>query len=344
MFGYSRISTKQLAGLCRRLSISLEAGIDIRTALAREAERAQGATAQRHLTALREAIHGGASVHDALEETGEYFPELFRAILHVGEKSGHTGEALGQLAGHYEGQIRLRRRFLTSITMPLVELAVSVVVIGLLIWFLGFIGRSSGTTFDVLGLGLVGNRGLVIYVVFVAAVAIAIFSVIQGIRRGGAWTKPVQRAMIRVPGIGRPLETIALARLAWAMHLTFDAGIDVRSALRLSLESTRNAHFTDQVASIDQAVEAGQSLHEAFAQTAAFPVDFLDSLHAAEESGRLVEAMGRLSGQYQEQAEAAMHVFTVLAGFAVWALIAVIITIAIFRVFSFYVGQIQSLT
>jgi type IV pilus assembly protein PilC len=341
MFGSARIPTKQLERLCRRLSISLEAGIDARTALAREAERAPGAAARRHMVSIRDAIQRGDSLHDALQETGDYFPELFRGIVHIGERSGHLGEALGQLADHYDGRLRLRRQFLSSIAWPMTELGAAVVLIGFLIWILGIIGHSAGTTIDVLGLGLVGNRGLAIYCAFVAGVAIFVLSAVHAIRRGLAWVKPVQRIALKIPGIGKPLMTIALARLAWAMNLTFNAGMDVRQALRLSLENARNVHFTDQIQPIDEAVNQGQSLHEAFSQTGAFPTDFLDSLHTAEESGKLVESMGRLSKQYQEQAEASLHVLTTLAGFAVWAVIAAIIVVAIFRLFSFYVGMIE---
>jgi len=341
MFGRARIPTKQLEKLCRRLSILLEAGIDARTALAREAERASGGAARRHMASIHEAINRGESLHAALEETGDYFPDLFRAIVLVGEQSGHLGEALGQLADDYDARLRLRRQFLGAIAWPLIELTAAVLLIGFLIWIVGVIGQWTGKTIDVLGLGLVGNRGLAIYCAVIAGAAIAVFSVIHAIQRGLGWVKPVQRAALKLPAIGKPLMTIALSRLAWAMHLTFDAGMDLRPALRLSLESTRNAHFTDQIDSIDRAVNQGQSLHEAFSQTDAFPADFLDSLHTAEESGRLVESMGRLSKQYHEQAEAALQVLITLAGFAVWAVIAAIIVAAIFRVFSLYVGTIQ---
>jgi type II secretory pathway component PulF len=342
MFGSSRITTKQLEGLCRRIGMSLEAGVDLRTALKREAERAAGFTARRRIRAMSEAVEQGASLSESLEYTDTYFPELFHAVVRVGEETGHLGESLGELADHYEGQIRLRRRFLGAIAWPMIELAISVLLIGFLIWILGVIGESTGNKIDILGHGLVGNRGLFVYVSFVAVVAIGIFSIIHAIRRGVVWVKPIQRLALKVPGIGKPLETIALARLAWALNLTFNSGMDVRRALKLSLEATRNAHFTDQIRPIDNAIAGGYSLFEAFSDTEAFPADFLDSLHAAEESGKLVESMARLSRQYQDQAEAALAVLTTIAGFVVWAVIAAIIIFAIFRVFSFYVGMIQS--
>ncbi len=341
MIGASRISTKQLEGFCRRLAMCLEAGIPLRSVMARELERASGAAHRRRVAELSQAIKRGASFTEALEFTDDYFPDLFHATVQVGEETGRLPETLRDLADHYEGQLRLRRRFLGAITWPLIELAIAVFVIGFLIWILGVIGESTGHTVDVLGLGLVGNRGLAIYSTLVGAVAVALLMVIHAIQRGLVWTKPIQRLALRLPGIGKALETIALARLAWALNLTCNAGMDVRRAIRLSLAAARNAHFTDQIKPIEQQVAAGASLYDAFSSTQAFPNDFLDSLNAAEQSGMVVESMARLSRQYQEQAEAALKVLTTLGGVAVWVVIAIIIILAIFRLFSFYVGMIH---
>jgi len=341
MIGASRISTKQLEGFCRRLAMYLEAGVPFRTVMAREVERAPAGAQRRRIAALSQAIEQGASFAEALKFTDDYFPALFHATVQVGEETGRLAETLRDLADHYEGQLRLRRRFLSAITWPMIELAIAIFVIGMLIYILGVIGESTGQTVDVLGLGLVGGRGLTVYLTFVGAVAIAVMTVIRAIQRGLVWTKPIQRLVLRLPGIGKPLETIALARLTWALNLTFNAGMSVRRALRLSLEAARNAHFTDQIKPIDREIAAGASLYDAFCSTNAFPDDFLDSLNAAEQSGMVAEAMGRLSRQYQEQAEAALKALTTLGGLAVWAVIATIIILAIFRLFSFYVGMIR---
>lgn len=340
MSGLSRIGTSELQSLCRRLSIVLEAGIDLRTAISREAERTARAATAARLRAVRDAIQQGDSLRNAFARTDQYFPPLFHAIVDVGEQSGHLGEALRQLADYYENQLRLRRQFLGAIALPLAELGIGIAVIGILIWALGAIEQFTGRRVDVLGFGLVGYRGLVIYLTAVAAGALSIFGIVQGFRRGLAWAKPLQRLVLRLPAIGKPLTTLALARLAWAMQLTLDAGMDVRKALRLSLQSTHHAHFTDQIGAVERAIDAGESFYEAFAQTDAFPREFVESLRVAEESGSLVESMAKLSRQYQEQAEAALRVLTTLAGLGVWMLIAAIFVATIFRLFSFYIGTI----
>ncbi len=337
----SHISTKELAGLCRRLSTSLEAGVDLRTVWAREAERTRRLATRAHMRRVSDALNRGHSLPDALAQTDDFFPEIFHNLVEVGDQTGHLGESLGQLAEHYESQIKLRQVFLAAIAWPMLQLTIAIFVVGFLIWILGVIGESTGTTFDVLGFGLVGNRGLVIYVAGLTIIAVAIAVVVQGIRRGVVWTQPIQRAVLRLPFLGKVVEDLALARLAWTLHLTFNAGMEVRRALRISLESTRNARYTDHLPDVESSIRRGNSLLDTFAATGDYPPEFLDTIRVGEQTGKVVESMEHLSRQYRDRAAVALGTLTMLAGFAVWAMVAVVIVVLIFRIFFFYLGTIH---
>jgi type II secretory pathway component PulF len=193
---------------------------------------------------------------------------------------------------------------------------------------------------DILGFGIVGDRGLEIYGLFLAAVGGALFVLIRAISRGLVWTAPIQRIVLQLPGIGKPLQTVALARLAWSIYVTFDSGMEIRRALRLSLRSTRNARYTDQIPKIIAEISAGNSVHEAFCRAGGYPVEFLDTLAVGEQSGKIVASMQVLARQYQERARIALATLTVVAGWAVWAVIAAMLITLIFRVFSFYLNAI----
>ena len=337
-----RISTRRLANLCSRLSTSLDAGLDLRKVWSQEAERAGPLAARSRFRKVSLAVDNGDSLAEALDSTGDYFPVLFRELARVGEQTGHQGETFGHLADHYQNQLQLRRLFLTSIAWPLMQLAVSVVVIGFLIWILGVIGESKGTpAFDVLGWGLVGNRGLAIYASAVTLIGLAVAGLIFAVGRGLAWTRPIQRLVMRVPQLGTALQTLAIARLAWVFHLTQKAGMSLRPSLKLALESTGNARYIDAVAAVDKVIARGDTIEEAFRASGVFPQEFLDAVQVGEQSGRLVESLAILSRQYHERADAAMRVLTMLAGYAVWMMIAGIIIMVIFRIFSTYVGEIN---
>ena len=65
------------------------------------------------------------------------------------------------------------------------------------------------------------------------------------------------------------------------------------------------------------------------------------ALAVAEESGQLVESMGRLSRRYEEEAESAVKTLATIFGFLIALLVMTLITLMIFRIASFYLGTIN---
>jgi type IV pilus assembly protein PilC len=336
----AQIGLKPLAALCRRLAISLSAGVDVRNVLLREANGARGFGRGR-FRAIRDDVAAGSTVSDALAATGNYFPEFFREVVQVGEASGNLPEVLRDLAEHYDHQIRLRRNFLIAITWPLIELALALAVVGLLIWLMGAIPQLAAQKVDILGFGLTGTSGLITYVGFLSVVGVVLFLIHRATMRGLLWVAPVQRVIMSIPRLGRAIETFAMARLAWAMHVTLNSAMDLRKALKMSLASTHNVVYTRHIDAILRDVRQGHSIHQAFTATGAFPYDFLDALQVGEDSGRLVETMAHMAEEYQDQARGAMNTLTILFGLLVTGLIAGVIIFMIFRVFGFYIGVIN---
>ncbi len=251
-------------------------------------------------------MNHGQSLTDALADTGDFFPAIFRELIRVGEQTGHLDGIFAQLADQYEARLTMRRTFLTVIAWPMFELALVLGFIGGVIWLMGWLREITGNrTLDIFGFGLVGNRGLLIYVTLLAAVGGAVWLISRAVSRGLIWTRPIQRLMLRIPALGRPLQTIALERLAWSMSLTMNTGMDVRRALALSLGATQNARYLDQIPTIDAQIVAGSSIHEAFRTAGGYPAEFLDTLAVGEQSGKVGESMEKLARQYQEQARMA---------------------------------------
>ncbi|HLA84584.1 MAG TPA: type II secretion system F family protein [Thermoguttaceae bacterium] len=334
-----RIRVKELAQLCRRLATSLSAGVDMRSVWKREASGSSRVALRRRFAVVRDAVAEGRAMADGFDDCGDFFPELFRQLARVGEETGSGAEVLRRLAEHYESQLKRRRIFLAAITWPLIQLIAALFVIGIVIWIMGMIGE--GKT-DILGFGLIGSRGLSMYLAILSGIGIVLLLVIRAFQRGMMWIRSVQRVVLRLPAIGPPLETLALSRIAWVMNLTMNTGMDVRQALRLTLSSTNQARYLDQIPAIDEWIDQGGSIYEAFVHVGSYPPEFLDALHVGEESGSLAESMGRLSEQYEDRARMALAALMTVAGFLIWAMIAMLIIYFIFRIFSFYLSVLSS--
>ena len=346
MFFSPRIRLTPLAQLCHRLATATGAGLEDRRIWRDEAERGSSAQ-QRHAAVVRDELASSQSVSDALRKTGDYFPPLFRSMVAMGEVSGHLDRAYKRLAQHYDKTLAARRAFLGRLSWPLTQLVIALFVIGLLIWVMGLsaINKSaSAPQVDMLGWGLIGTRGLIVYVNMLLVIAIGLVLLVEAGRRGALWTRNLQRYALAIPVLGDPLKTLALARFTWALQLVLDTPMDLRKALPLALEASGNDFFARHGAEVARRIEQGMDMHSALAATGAFPVDLLDHVKVGEESGRMVETMERLSAEYQERAGLAISILAQLAGYAIWLLVAVFIITMIFRLFSFYAQTIQSFT
>ncbi len=333
----SRLSLLELARLCRRVATGVDAGIDDRRIWRREAE-VGGRERRRQLAKVFEAVSRGNGLAESIAQSDDCFPPLVHDMVAVGEGSGHLSDVFRRLADHYEHQLRLRRSFVASLVWPITELVIAIGVIGLLIWIMGALG---GT--DILGFGLVGTSGLIVYLGIVTSVGLAIGWLIREIVRGSLWTRSIQHGVLRIPIVGAAFRTLSLARFAWTLYLTLDVGMDIRQALALALKNTRNDHFARHAPSVLKAVSAGRSVHEALCGTRAFPQDMLDAVEVGEDSGRLTESLQRLSDQYEEQARSSLAILSVIGGYAVWGLVATIIIVLIFRLASFYLNTLNTL-
>jgi type IV pilus assembly protein PilC len=336
-----RVGLRELASLCRRWATALEAGIDLRRLLERESSSRMASGLERRLAILHQGTARGETLVDSLAETGNYFPVLFREMVEVGEETGQLSEVFRQLAEHYEHQLTLRRNFLAALAWPAIQLTAAIGIVGVLILVMGVIAPAGGEPIDILGFGLVGTSGLMVYLLIVGTVVAVVAFVVQALRRGLAWTAPMQRLLMALPVLGPSLRTLALSRLAWSLHVTLDAGMALTRALPLSLRSTRVLEYSDASDDVVRAVKSGREISEALSRSATYPRDFLDHLEIGERSGRLPESMALLSRQYQEQAQRALGTLTVLAGFAVWALVAMLIIAIIFKLAFFYLGTIN---
>lgn len=340
----ARVGKRQLAALCRRLATSLEAGLDIRKIMSREAEGRGSPGLRRRMAEIDRQVARGVSLKEAVAETGDYFPPLFREMIAVGEATGKQAEIFRHLADHYDHQLAVRRVFLIALAWPGVQLAFTIGIIGVLIWALGTIASyTNSKPIDILGFGLYGTQGLVKYFAFLATLAGIGASIWYAIRQGWLWGRIVERVLLRIPFIGGALRALAMERLAWSLQLTLDTSMETRQAVDLSLRSTQNGVYQDASPDIARDVASGRTLTEAFERTHVFPDDFLEALEIGERSGRIPESMGHLAQQYQDKGRLAIRALSALGWVITFMVIAGVIISLIFKLAFFYVGTINDL-
>ncbi|MCA9210461.1 MAG: type II secretion system F family protein [Planctomycetales bacterium] len=335
----TRIGISSLAKMCRRAGVGLRAGVDILKV--REQEANHGPMRQREqMRAVRERIMAGEPVAEAMSQSNGYFPPLACEMIDVGEQTGRVDEAFLRLAEHYEHVIELRRQFLTGIAWPLIQLAAGIAIVGFLILILGMlVDGEMAEQFDPFGFGL-GFAGVVRYIIFLAVVGGSLTWLVMAVQRGWFGFDRLLHYLMVIPLIGTAFQTMALSRMSWTLGMGLNAGVDARRAIRMALRSTQSPYYRRHIPAVDQAIIAGREFHEALRPTGVFPGDFLNSLEAAELSGTGAESLERMAQEYQERAKVAMRMLTMVASFAIWGLIAMILVYVIFKLAMIYIGQI----
>jgi type IV pilus assembly protein PilC len=334
-----RLPLSSLITLCHSLRHYLSAGLTLREVFRQQAKRGPGPVrpvAER----ISQDLEKGEDLESALKSEQHAFPPLFLALASVGEESGSLPEVFTELEKYYDLQQKLRRQFLGQIAWPVFQLCAAIVVITLLILVMGLIAdkRPGGKPFDPLGLGLLGPSGAIIFVTVVLLIFLLLAFVYYGgkhlLRQKGL----VDNFLLRLPVLGPTLRALALTRFCLGLRLTLETGMPIARALELSLRATDNDAFAAKTQEVRDSLRAGDEVAEALAKTRLFPEEFQNVIATAEESGRLTEVLEHQTKYYQEESSRRLTVLTHVAGWCVWLAVAVLIIIAIFRIFFTVIG------
>lgn len=336
------ISTKRLAEFCRRAATSFYAGLDVRQVFRRES--GIGPAGQRRKMAdVSRRLDAGETVGEALEAQ-RYFPPLAVEMIHVGEQTGKLERVLRQLADHYENLLSLRRVFLMGLAWPAIQLGISLVVIGGLIYILGVIADANGGQgIDMLGIGI-GARGLWNYLNILVFAGLVVVVPAVLIQQGFLWTGPLMRILLRIPLIGPCLQYLALSRIAWALSMAIDAGMSAVASVKMALRASQNVYYSSAWPTVERALERRIPMADALRESGRFPEEFLMVLETGELSGMVSETLDRHAADLKERAQALLRTLTVLAGTLCSLLVMAIIAAAVIRMGMSYINILNDAT
>ena len=331
-----RIGAKALGAMSRRIATSVEAGLDVLTILDRESKTGAAAH-QEKMSLIRDAIKSGDSLAEAVSQQGNYFPKQFQLMIDVGEKTGRLELVLYKLAEYYDRMHRMKGIFITAIIWPGIQLVIALAVVGLVIWIPSWLGL--GDT-DILGFGLVGTQGLILYVLGILAF-FAMIGAGVGLVRRGFMAQQVSELLMRTPGIGPACRTMAQARFSRSLGLAIESGMDAWNSVGLAFQSAEAPVFARHADSCKKSVRSGNEIHATLRDTGVFDQGMIDAVQIGEDTGKLAESLEVHSKQLDSKVDTAFQALAVLAGIAVWVAIGAFIIFMIFRLASFYLGIID---
>lgn len=334
-----RIKHQKLSTLCERVGVSFEVGLDPHRVFDREAEN-HGTSYGRRMRSVADHVRKGGSLADAVKAQGNYFPEHFAEMIEGGERTGRLDRVLERLSDYYQQMADFRKIFMSSILWPMVQLGIAILVIGLMIYLPAVIVPSdSEAQRDLLGIGLVGEEGLMKYSIMVGAGIVAVIVISMLSNRG--YFSFVLDLLARIPRFGRSIRVFAEARFVQTLSLAIESGIDAWSAVDLSFQSAGTPQFRGRAESAKNAILQGRDIHSVMSDSKLFQKDTLEAVELGEASGRLAETLDKHFRQLKSQVKSSMATITYLASALIWASIAAVLILIIIKVFSMYADGLE---
>ena len=286
---------EELMIFTRQLATMIEAGIGIDLALDTMMTSPGRRSIRKTSAFLRSQIQDGRSLSEAM---GHIFPYFYTATIEAGEKSGALSDALGHLAAYIERRKELQDKIVAALIYPLFVAAVSVIVAGILLTYVGpeialIFERADYPlpTLTEYSLGVAAFIRVHAWTLLGSGVMATLLLIALGRLPYVRWW--LDRAAIALPGIGWLLRLrIAVSYLS-TLSLVLSSRLPVVEAMAFAGQSVENRPLRRQAERAVQEVRQGQSMAFAIKRLSFLPSSAIHLIESGERSGQLKDMVKR---------------------------------------------------
>ncbi len=303
-----KVGLDELIVFCRQMHALTRAGIPLIRTMRGLAESSRSPVLAEVLDDVTSRLEGGSTMATAMQAHPDVFPELFVAMIHVGENTGLLDDAFQRLAEMLELERDTRRRLKQALRYPtfvvIALLAALLVVNFLVIPKFATVFAKLGADLPLLTQVLVGTSNALLgywHVAVFAAAAVAVL--VRQWKATGDGRQTWDRYKLRVPIIGPLLELITLSRFARNFAAMLAAGMPVTHALSIGAEATDNAWMASHIKGMRAGIERGESLLRTARNSGMFTPLILQMIAVGEETGAVDDMLVKVADFYDEDVD-----------------------------------------
>lgn len=292
----------------QQLATLVRAGLPILKALDLLAQRTNKPALAAVLDVARKRIRAGASLSDALKETGMFSGVYTTAVL-AGERSGDLVGVLEQYIAYQKVTGSIRRKLKTALVYPALLVVVSILVLSSVIVF---IIPEFAALYDDMNAELPAITQAVIFfanqirewilllLVIVAGGVAAFFAV----KRNQAGARALDRIWMDLPLVGTVVQQFRLAQFARTLGTLLKGGIPLVSALETAGGAMESPVLRHAVALSVERVREGRALHTSLSDTGVIPEMVTEMIEVGETTGALPAMLESVAEFYDEELDA----------------------------------------
>lgn len=310
-------SHKQLSGWYTRLGQNIEAGIVLADAL-----RLTDGPPAKSREAMARQIEAGMPFEDVLRQAPKWLPQADRLFLVAAMQTGRLPQTFKDLAERHARIGATQIKVILGLIYPLSVFHIFV----LLLPVTRMIDYEVGFRWD-----------LAAYLKQVSVLLLPLWAVIILVTLLARSQHPLLTLGLRaLPLLRKYSKTQRLADFSSALGTFLHAGVAAPTAWKFSAQLTGEPAFKRALDTLKPVFARGENPADYLDGLKCFPPDFKSYYKAGVATGKLDENMLRAGAQYQTTANQAMTFASIVYPSLIFAVVAVLVVISIFKVYGNY--------
>lgn len=311
-WGTGKVELKEITAFCREFSIMLNTHVPILDCLNILRKQQFSGYFKKIIKIIHEDVKSGMLLSEAIDKHEKVFPDFFRSMIYVGERSGKMDEVFNSLANYYERDAELRRKTKSALAYPIMLL---VMTVGILILMFALVVPTFRETLGSLNVAPSGLTKAVfdiadffknywnIVVLAIMLLGITIFFVLrtESGRYFFDWLN------LKLPFIKTVQWNMITARFARGFALLLASGMDLNDALDAIDIVLGNRYMRRRFGEAAERVRQGTSMTVAFGQAKLFPPMMLQMITVGEKTASLDEVLTRSCNFFDTQVETSLN-------------------------------------
>ncbi len=311
LFAPRKIKRDQIVSFTRDLANLISAGLPLDRAFELLVGLAETGPLATLLQDLRDRVRGGKALSQALAEHPKHFDRLFVNMVRAGEASGTLGPVLERISEFQERSAELRSSVQSALMYPIVLVAVAVVAVLTMIFF---VVPKFETTFRQFGKALPPATENLLALshwlrddgwMLIIGVA-ALFILVRGRLRTPQGQLNWHRRKLTLPVLGDLFSKIEVARLARTLGTLLGNGVSLLPALTIVKDTVDNRALATSLDGVLVRLKAGQGFARPLMETGLYPKLAVHMVAVGEETGRLDAMLLKVADVYDQEVNTAL--------------------------------------
>ena len=312
-----KVKSTDITMMTRQFATLINANIPIVETLDALSEQVENERLKMILSEAKQKVNEGVSIGDALAPHVAIFSPLYINMIKAGEASGTLGLVLTRLAEYTEKQSVLKNKIISSMAYPVLMIAVSVIIIGVLfvvvIPKITVVFEDMQTALPIYTTVLIWfstfMRNNILYLAGTITVVTVLFTRYIKTEKGRAWWDETK---LKFPVFGRIIRITAISQFTRTLSTLHGAGVPLLQAMDIVTNVVENTVIKGALKKAKEDVVEGQSLASTLKKTNQFPPIVIHMITVGEKTGELEQMLKHVSDSYDIEVETRIQTLTSL--------------------------------